>query len=583
MTSNSLLYKKKKSYLLLNAVCYLALLFISCNISDRHSKKSTANTNHITLDIKNFKAKGDGITDDTKSIQAAINAANEGDTVLIPAGRFKVQTLVLKSGISIKGIGLLKQHLAADTQNYSRLIQNSSTPLFFGRNIRHVNLSFRAETINEAIYISKSNNIKISNTIVKGNNKKIKSFPGFLFYECDTIQIDHSIVSHYGSPRLSAKTYQAGTAIRLLSCSNIHIEENKLQYNGENGIFMHGSSAATIKRNLISYNGMSAIQIGFGKTKKEKGFVISHNTLEHNAADAIDINNKITSSPLPIQCYIQHNKSFHNGFVNGESTVDGSGLATLINVSEVTVVNNVSTKSNRPALYLDKCGYIIAKNNKTDNKIEIVNSFQRIVLQDNTFDAITLLTHLKGKSLSVINNNMRTILLPNEISIDSLVLQQNTIKNASLNINMQGSLIMTKNIINSDAPNGAILLVNIKSAQLDQNQIRSTQSFAITIRKMAKSVKLSNNTIRSVNACIFDEGAENLSLFRNKLFSLPGGKLNRTFISTNPNHLRMEENEHVGGKSDNSIRFEGEGVAFLSKEKIISGYPDYGKVVIKKF
>ncbi|MFC6099760.1 right-handed parallel beta-helix repeat-containing protein [Olivibacter domesticus] len=585
--SNLLIFKKGKIYLLLINISLLALTLNSCNIStSEKSKRSTeeiTSKKYQTLNVKNFEAKGDGIVDDTKPIQAAINAAKNGDTVLIPEGHFKVQTLILKSDISIKGVGLLKQYLAADTQNYSRRIQNSSTPLFFGRNLKNVSLNFRAETRNEALYISKSNHIKISYTNIKGNAKKIKSFPALLFYECNSIQIDHSNVSGYGSPRLSAKTYQAGTAIRLLSCTNITIEGNKLQYNGENGIFMHGSSSALINNNLISHNGMSAIQIGFGKTKKERDFIISNNILEHNAADAIDINNKITPAPLVIDCFIKNNKSFHNGFVNGESTVDGSGLATLVNVSGVTITDNESNKSNRPALYLDNCGDIIAKHNKSDNKVEIVNGFNKITLQENVFDAITILAHVKGKSLHAIGNEMRTLLLPNSISIDSLVLQENKLMNASLNINMQGNLLMNKNIINSNAPSGAILLVNINSAQLDQNQIKSTRFYAITIRKMAKKVNLRHNVIQSVDACIYDEGAENLTLFRNKLHSISGGKLNRTFISKNPNHLKMKQNEHVGGKSDNSIRFEGTGIAFLSKEKIISGYPDYGKVVIKKF
>lgn len=585
--SNLLIFKKGKACLLLINICFLALTAISCNLSNsRHSERSTEETDakiHQTLNVKNFQAKGDGIVDDTKAIQATINAAQKGDTVLIPDGRFKVRTLILKSDISIKGIGLLKQHLAADTQNYSRRIQNSSNPLFFGRNLKNITLNFRAETLNEALYISKSSDIKISYTNIKGNAKKIKSFPALLFYECDTIRIDHSSVREYGSPRLSAKTYQAGTAIRLLSCSDITIEGNKLQYNGENGIFMHGSSSAVINNNLISHNGMSAIQIGFGKTKKERGFIISNNILEHNAADAIDINNKITPTPLVIDCFIKNNKSFHNGFVNGESTVDGSGLATLVNVSKVTIADNVSNKSNRPALYLDNCGDILAKHNKTDNKIEIVNSFNKITLQDNIFDAITILAHVKGKSLHVTRNEMRTLLLPNAISIDSLILHQNKLTNASLNINMEGNLLMTKNIINSNAPSGAILLVNINSAQLDQNQIKSTRFYAITVRKMAKKVNLRNNIIQSVDACIYDEGSENLTLSQNKLHSIPGGKLSRTFISKNPNHLKMQQNEHIGGKSDNSIRFEGTGIAFLSDEKIISGYPDYGKVVIKKF
>ncbi|MEH6307404.1 right-handed parallel beta-helix repeat-containing protein [Olivibacter sp. CPCC 100613] len=539
-------------------------------------------TVYQVLDVQVFHAKGDGKTDDTKSIQQAIQAAQKGDTVLIPSGTYLVKTLILKSDINIKGLGQLKQVLPTDTQKFSRVVQNSSAPLFFGRNLRNINLHFRASTQNEALYISKSSNIRIVNTNVQGNDKKIYAFPGMLFYECDTVSIKNSHISAYGAGRQSASKYQAGTGIRLLSCSNIYIANNQIIKNGENGIFMHGSGRAIIKNNHIAYNGMSAIQIGFGKTKREQYFDISNNTLNHNAADAIDINNKITPNPFPIHCIIKNNKSFNNGFVAGESTVDGSGLATLVNVSETRVLNNTSKKSNRPALYLERCGVIRAENNITDNKVEIVQAFDKILLKNNTFDALTILSKAKGVTLQLMENKFRTILLPNDIAIDSLILIKNVLANTSLNINLRGRVIMNGNEIFSNQPTGAILLVKTQGASLVSNRIKSTSGYAVTVRKSAEAVRLERNTIQSVNACVIDEGSKNLTLQYNKLISIPGGKLNRTLISHNPYELILKSNVHKGGKTDNSIRLEGTGSAYIADEKTVSGYPDYGKVVVKK-
>lgn len=53
-----------------------------------------------------FGAVGDGITDDTRSIQGAINAANPfGKKIYVPAGRYKCKPLIAKQGFKLFGAG----------------------------------------------------------------------------------------------------------------------------------------------------------------------------------------------------------------------------------------------------------------------------------------------------------------------------------------------------------------------------------------------------------------------------------------------------------------------------------------------
>ena len=56
----------------------------------------------VTLNVKDFGARGDGQTDDTRFIQAAILACPEKSRVLIPKGRYLVTSLFLKSDVNIE-------------------------------------------------------------------------------------------------------------------------------------------------------------------------------------------------------------------------------------------------------------------------------------------------------------------------------------------------------------------------------------------------------------------------------------------------------------------------------------------------
>jgi hypothetical protein len=59
-----------------------------------------------TANVKNFGAIGDGIADDTKAIQAAIDATTQG-AVFVPPGRYKITDYIRlsKSGVVLRGAG----------------------------------------------------------------------------------------------------------------------------------------------------------------------------------------------------------------------------------------------------------------------------------------------------------------------------------------------------------------------------------------------------------------------------------------------------------------------------------------------
>lgn len=56
---------------------------------------------YVTLDVRKFGARGDGVHDDTVCIQAAINCCPKDSRVYLPKGIYKVSSLFLKSDITI--------------------------------------------------------------------------------------------------------------------------------------------------------------------------------------------------------------------------------------------------------------------------------------------------------------------------------------------------------------------------------------------------------------------------------------------------------------------------------------------------
>lgn len=172
--------------------------------------------------------------------------------------------------------------------------------------------------------------------------------------------------------------------------------------------------------------------------------------------------------------------------------------------------------------------------------------------------------------------------LPNGIKVDSLILTKNLISRAALNFNMTGNLKLVENTINSHSQDGALLIVKVNSAYLGRNIITSLGSYAISTRKTAENVQILNNDIKSVNSCVFDDGAPGLRVMGNKLFSLEGGGFRHTVVSRSPDQLVLSKNKHTTSPENVTIYLEGQGTARIVSENIISGSIDYGTVNVIK-
>ena len=90
--------------LLLSALLCIFLLNCHNSEQDIHEKEiDPITTRSIIFNIKDYGAKGDSLTKDTKAIQETINACHKegGGTVRIPRGKYITGTLYLKSNITL--------------------------------------------------------------------------------------------------------------------------------------------------------------------------------------------------------------------------------------------------------------------------------------------------------------------------------------------------------------------------------------------------------------------------------------------------------------------------------------------------
>ncbi len=474
------------------------LIFIGLNLS------CTGTAKKDTDQSKEPRFYGE---DESAVFQYRIDSAAAGDTVFLPIGTHYVRTLRLKSGVNIVSRGLLVQLPQEEELDYRADRQHSGRPLFRGDKVSDIHLEFKAETRQEAVHITRSRDITIANTLAIGDSTKVQSFSGLLFYGSKNIRIQNSEIAYYGAPRAHAKRYQPGTGLRFLQSSAILVENSSVHHNGENGMFFHGCADVSVQKNNSSYNGMSGLQVAFGREAVERGYDIGDNKFNYNAADAIDINQPEKSLTVPIRAKIHDNTSDHNGFVSGEKTVDGSGIVTLVGVSDVVLNGNRSSRSNRPAIYLERCDSVYAVANDADNVMELVSLNNHITVENNRLDGIRLLKGVKANKLHIIDCDIRDLSFSNDIAVDSLVLSGNKLKGV-ININMDGALVFHNNQLTSPAADGAILLTKVQRAEVRGNHISATQAPAIRIGAMAQDVLIEENEIRSVEQLLRDDGGQ---------------------------------------------------------------------------
>ena len=86
----------------------------------------------LVVNVKDFGAKGDNVTDDTTAIQGAIDSVGQGGRVFLPAGRYVYSSLTNRNGAFLEGAGYYIQRDATDvfgTANWANAAYTKGTVL----------------------------------------------------------------------------------------------------------------------------------------------------------------------------------------------------------------------------------------------------------------------------------------------------------------------------------------------------------------------------------------------------------------------------------------------------------------------
>ncbi len=139
-----------------------------------------AATPPASFNVRSFGAAGNGSTDDTGPIQAAIGAATQagGGRVLLPAGRYAITGIHLAAGVDLQGEGRDNSVL-----RYTSPAGNVVTVASVGFNrLADFQITFaQRQTSGAAIYLDKAFTIDIDSVFIEGSNQL--AYDGIVLHE----------------------------------------------------------------------------------------------------------------------------------------------------------------------------------------------------------------------------------------------------------------------------------------------------------------------------------------------------------------------------------------------------------------
>lgn len=299
------------------------------------------------INVKDFGAKGDGVTDDTNAIQDAIDSVANGSqgTILIPVGNYIISnTIMLKNYITLKGMGMSSQLTLKPSSSIECMISN----------ITHTDM-------NEL-------EIHITDLLLWGS-KESSSSGGITLKGTYFSSVERCKIANF-----------SGNGITVTNGA-VYNNTNKIQDcfvygNDGHGIFAEGGEDFHIQGGDIGKNKLDNVQL-WTPSSSVFGVKAIWGSVEGSGVAVYTDNVQITSS-----------------------NIEGNGKFGVITNRNHTFINSNKIYSNSELLALGYSGINISKNS---NNVSIIGNQ---VLGDLYKDSISYCVYNEGIGTQILNNSM---------------------------------------------------------------------------------------------------------------------------------------------------------------------------------
>jgi parallel beta-helix repeat protein len=322
------------------------------------------------------------VPDEYPTIQKAIDATEKGAVINIKPGDYE-ETIILKSGISIKGIDINSVIIYCDARNGPVLkVENCNKLEISGLTLKHTGLEnmpadfkgkFPVLLVNSSnIIISRckiqnsasdgvlitDTNAVISECLISDNNNY-----GLAAYGASTLSLSDNIFCGNGANGLFLKGIRSAEVCRN-SCSN----------NGHYGISVAENSNANLIQNNCTNNKYSGIIFGIGATGS-----IKDNTCRSNAYQGIIATGEGTNVSIQgnISCDNGKNGIYFEGKAAGSIVGNKCsenlwhGISIADGCSTPSIIGNNCFKNKHCGLYVEYPYHAINKNNESQDNGDV--------------------------------------------------------------------------------------------------------------------------------------------------------------------------------------------------------------------